>query len=95
MFYSLHAYKDLGGHSKKQHVARSYHDEQTPRFLLDSTPLTAGGAMNSHHPQTTVGALLRGIAWMADVAAIVVLGYVAHAWPANAGVVASGLIAVS
>lgn len=95
MFYSIHAHKDLRGHTRHHQPSRPAISEKRPQFPLDIAAENARGAMDSSRPQTTVGALLRGMAWMADVGAIVVLGYVAHAWPSNAGIVASGMIAVS
>lgn len=50
--------------------------------------------LHEPRPQTGFGAFMRTIAWGNDVASIVVLGYVAHAWPGDGGVVAAGLISV-
>lgn len=51
-------------------------------------------AMN-RRPPSSIPALLRSMGWLTSVAAIVVLSYVLHRWPADVNAVATGILGVS
>ena len=109
MHFALHLAHDLRHHASPscEKMPRPGYDDDEwtlpdtdpEPVWLSRTPYTREDqrrhdTLHEPRPQTGFGAFMRTIAWANDVATIVVLGYVAHAWPGDGGVVVPGLFAV-